>query len=347
MHLVRDIDIQHGLLGGVVLGVSASAFMLLTGKITGLSGIAEGVVSIKGENWNYSYIAGLGTAGALLAIFKPETFGPESGLPSGKLLVAGLLTGFGTRLAGGCTSGHGLCGLPRRSPRSLASVLTFMTTGALTAHFSRSSSAGGLFTASADEIWGPIIPAVVAAVGGLYATMNLPGVYKKIVGFFSSAPSKSSATEISSTSLHAAAFGSSLLFGLGLGISGMCNPARVLRFLDFAGAEGWDPTLASVLGGGVVVTFLTFHYFKRSNTPIALDAKKSSIGAGLSMGTAPSNMVIDWKLLLGSALFGVGWGLTGMCPGPAIVVAGGGGAAAWKFVPSMLAGMVAKEILLG
>lgn len=346
MHLVQNIDFKNGLLGGVMLGLSASAFMFLTGKITGLSGIAEGVVSIKGESWNYSYIAGLGTAGAIISFVKPEAFGSESSLSSATLLAAGLITGFGTRLAGGCTSGHGLCGLPRLSPRSLVAVLTFMGTGAITAHWSRLPENAAVLTTPTDESLGPLIPTVVGAVGALYVAMNLPSIYKKVFGA-PSAPPKKGAPEIEPFQMHVASFGSSLLFGLGLGISGMCNPNRVLRFLDFLGAEGWDPTLASVLGGGVMVTLLSFNYFKKSKAPIALCGKNVPLCDNLNIGTVPPNMVVDWKLLLGSALFGIGWGLAGMCPGPAMVVAAGGGAAALKFVPSMVAGMIAKEILLG
>ena len=348
MHLVDNIDIQNGLLGGVILGVSSSMFMLLTGKVTGLSGIAEGVVSIKGENWNVSYIAGLCSAGAVLAIYKPEAFGSASSLSTATLLAAGLITGFGTRLSGGCTSGHGLCGLSRRSPRSLAAVLTFMTTGAITAYFTRLPQYAELLSAHAEEPSIPLVPAVAAAVGGLYILKNFSGVCNKLSCLFSTSGDKTCSVEISESAMHLTSFASSFLFGIGLGVSGMCNPARVLRFLDFSGSEGWDPTLASVLGGGVAVTFLAFHYFKKTNPPVLLCKDKTKkVGSALNMGLVAPNLKMDWRLLLGSAMFGVGWGLAGMCPGPAMVVAAGGSTAALKFVASMATGMVAKEILLG
>lgn len=113
MKLVENIDIENGLVGGIILGTATSVFMYLTGKVTGLSGIAEGIVSVKGEDWNFTYVAGLCSAGALLALYRPDSFGDASLLSSTALLAAGAITGFGTRLGGGCTSGHGLCGLPK------------------------------------------------------------------------------------------------------------------------------------------------------------------------------------------------------------------------------------------
>ena len=95
----------------------------------------------------------------------------------------------------------------------------------------------------------------------------------------------------------------------------------------------------------MLVNFLAFHYFKNSKSPVALN-KAKKLEDSLNMGCVPCNMKMDWRLFLGSALFGMGWGMAGMCPGPAIVAAGGGVAAAKTFVPALLAGMVAKELLL-
>ena len=346
MHLANNIDLQNGLLGGILLGISSSAFMFLTGKVTGMSGICEGTVSVKGESWNFSYIAGLCSAGALLSIYRPESFGDESALSTGTLLVAGLITGFGTRLGGGCTSGHGLCGLSRRSPRSLAAVLTFMTAGAVTAYVSRLPEVAAILKAPTAETIVPIVPGVAAAIGGLYVMLNFSSLTKKIGAILSPPPKTADSHDIADSHMHLASFLSSLLFGLGLGVSGMCNPDRVTGFLDFSGPNGWDPSLAAVMGGGVVVNFLAFHWFKARNTPVALH-KSKTLDSVLNMGTVKCNMLIDWKLLVGSALFGMGWGLAGMCPGPAIVVSGAGAAAALKFVPSMVAGMIAKELLMG
>lgn len=116
------------LLGGALIGIAASALLLLTGKTAGVSGIVEGVLlREKGEAaWKAAFLVGLLAGGALLAWLRPSSF---TRLPHPSIAIAvvgGLLVGIGTRLGGGCTSGHGVCGLGRRSKRSLLAVVVFM-----------------------------------------------------------------------------------------------------------------------------------------------------------------------------------------------------------------------------
>ena len=120
---------------------------------------------------------------------------------------------------------------------------------------------------------------------------------------------------------------SGLVFGLGLIVSGMANPAKVLGFLDLAGA--WDPSLALVMAGAILVGFFAFSIAKKRKT--------SFIGAEMKLPTASA---IDSRLLTGSALFGAGWGIAGFCPGPGLVALGMGEAKALVFVAAMLVGMV-------
>ena len=117
-----------------------------------------------------------------------------------------------------------------------------------------------------------------------------------------------------------------LLFALGLGISGMTHPSKVLAFLDVAGA--WDPSLALVMGGGVLVNLVFFRLALRQGAPL-FDTSFS----------LPAKAGIDAPLLTGAALFGVGWGLGGFCPGPALVSAVTGAAPVVAFVVAMLAAM--------
>ena len=119
---------------------------------------------------------------------------------------------------------------------------------------------------------------------------------------------------------------SGLVFGLGLIVSGMANPAKVLGFLDLAGA--WDPSLALVMGGAILVGFFAFLIAKKRT--------RSFIGAEMKLPTTSS---IDSRLLTGSALFGAGWGVAGFCPGPGLVALGMGEPKALVFVGAMLAGM--------
>jgi uncharacterized membrane protein YedE/YeeE len=123
-----------------------------------------------------------------------------------------------------------------------------------------------------------------------------------------------------------ASFVAGLVFGIGLLLAGMANPAKVLGFLDLAGA--WDPSLALVMAGAVAVGSLAFALAKRR--PVAL------LGDPMQLPTARR---IDRRLVLGSLVFGVGWGLAGFCPGPALVALGEGAGQAAVFVLAMLAGM--------
>ncbi len=117
-----------------------------------------------------------------------------------------------------------------------------------------------------------------------------------------------------------------LVFGLGLILSGMADPAKVLGFLDLAGR--WDPSLAFVMAGAIAVGFVAF--------TAARGRARSLLGEPMRMPTATQ---IDRRLVGGSVLFGIGWGIAGFCPGPALVALGMGEAKALVFVAAMLAGM--------
>jgi uncharacterized protein len=116
------------------------------------------------------------------------------------------------------------------------------------------------------------------------------------------------------------------IFGAGLALSDMINPARVLAFLDLAG--DWDPALAFVMGGAIIPMVIAYALSKRMRTPLF---DKSFF--------IPENRVMDSRLIFGAALFGVGWGLVGFCPGPAISGLILGAWQPWLFVMAMLAGM--------
>lgn len=132
----------------------------------------------------------------------------------------------------------------------------------------------------------------------------------------------------------AAAFLAGLVFGLGLILSGMANPAKVLAFLDLAGA--WDPSLAFVMVGAISVGIFAF--------AIARSRTVSYLGLDMNLPTARR---IDRRLLGGSILFGIGWGVAGFCPGPGLVAMGMGEVKAFVFVAAMLAGMGMFELLEG
>ena len=122
-----------------------------------------------------------------------------------------------------------------------------------------------------------------------------------------------------------------LLFGLGLLLSGMTDPGKVLGFLDLFGQ--WDPSLAFVMGGAILVGFFAFAVAKKRTS--------SFLGGALSL---PKSNVIDKRLVIGSLLFGAGWGMAGFCPGPAITSLGTGNPKAVIFVIAMVAGMALYEL---
>ncbi len=122
-------------LGGVLIGLSAALMLLLHGRIAGISGIVGGLLEPRpGEiGWRLTFVLGLLTGGALLGLAFPGGFAVDVVRSPGILVLAGVVVGFGTRLGSGCTSGHGVCGISRFSPRSVLATVTFMGTGALTA----------------------------------------------------------------------------------------------------------------------------------------------------------------------------------------------------------------------
>jgi uncharacterized protein len=123
-----------------------------------------------------------------------------------------------------------------------------------------------------------------------------------------------------------------LLFGAGLVISGMANPANVLGFLTLG--PGWNPSLAFVMGGALTITLPGFFWLRRRGKPFVAE-----------QFVKPPMFPVDRVLLLGAALFGVGWGLAGFCPGPAIVSAGLLQGAALLFVPAFLLGGIIADLI--
>lgn len=118
---------------------------------------------------------------------------------------------------------------------------------------------------------------------------------------------------------------SGLIFGLGLALSGMTHAQKVLDFLDLAG--NWDPSLLFVLGGAVGVTVVAFHFVLKRGKPV--------LAADFDL---PHRKHLDAPLLVGAALFGIGWGISGYCPGPAVALLAAPNQEAWIFIPAMLVG---------
>jgi len=133
------------LVGGLLIGVSAASLLWLNGRIAGISGIVQGSLAARSGDigWRLVFIAGLAIGGALGAILAPGSAIGQAIASPPMLALAGVLVGIGTAYAGGCTSGHGVCGLARLSLRSLLATITFMLAGMLTVFVVRHVIAGG------------------------------------------------------------------------------------------------------------------------------------------------------------------------------------------------------------
>lgn len=307
---------HHALGGGVLLGIAVIGKLALSGRVLGVSGAFKGLVCGAREPWRLSFIGGLLGAGALAnAIGAVDPALPLQMVEAPRALAAGLLVGFGTAMGRGCTSGHGIVGNSRLSVRSMAYTVVFMVTGALTATIFDTNGALGVdsthhvlgFGTSYAEpadlgLWTRIGAASVCAFAAAraYIKHNI-----RLGKDGHPSPSKKHAIDVV---VDGAA---GLVFGLGLAVSGMMSPAKVSAFLSVAAAS-FDPSLIFVMGGAMGVTMLGM--------------KLIGANTGLHKPTCSynsfdftSNKSVDKPLVLGGALFGAGWGLGGVCPGPAIV----------------------------
>ena len=296
-------DAYMAAIGGLLIAISSSLHYYLYGRITGMSGMLFNVVGFKfGPLFplRTCFVIGLITIVDLLHLFVGDTLNGqkvlgydnlEVNLPA--LIFGGLFIGLGVRFGGGCTSGHGVCGLPRKSKRSLIAVAMFMTTAIMTAtiiYYAPTSPFVYSKNSTAEEYYSYIPRAIlslyqlgfiVLIIYNLFATMSLIDKFSPILYFL---------------------FG--IIFGLGLLISGMCSRAKILNFLTLS--SNWDPSLLIVMAVAVGFNFVTFQLVIKKGKPV--------FGEELDMPLV--NM--DAAIFIGPAIFGIGWGITGLCPGPAL-----------------------------
>eukprot|EP00884_Botryococcus_braunii_P004246 jgi/Botrbrau1/13822/Bobra.0056s0064.1 len=294
----------QGLLGGVAIGTVAAATVLINGRVMGLSGVLRGAFRREFHRGKGAFLGGLVGGASILRVVAPRAFDvlpPTFTVFRG--LLAGLFVGIGTSMGNGCTSGHGICGLSRLSIRSLAFTMTFMVSGALAAVLSQTGKALGiaLKPTSLELPNAALMKAGLGLVVGAAGSLSLLGW----------AASRASPNLKKGMGVAADAL-SGLFFALGVGFAGMTRPTKVAAFLEVT-SPFWDPTLAFVMGGALMVALPAFQYVLRSCT-----AKGESPVCAADF-QVPTSSTIDARLLTGGVLFGVGWGLGGICPGPAIV----------------------------
>ena len=131
---MTDFEVLIPLTGGILIGIAASMMLLFSGRIAGISGIFGGMLFQQGKEraWRLSFVVGLIAGGILLYTINAEVFENSSGRGILAVNIAGLLVGIGTRIGGGCTSGHGVCGIGRLSVRSIVATVTFVFAGMIT-----------------------------------------------------------------------------------------------------------------------------------------------------------------------------------------------------------------------
>lgn len=350
VHAVTFTPVES-FIGGALLGVAVSANLILFGRVTGFSGITSEMIrpssntfnSTPEKTWRVLFITGMVAAGFCAMNVDPN-FPTPLGLSMQTFALAGLTVGVGTRLGNGCTSGHGICGLARFSMRSLVGTCCFMLTGVITAIAGRSWSLDGYV--GNDDVdnseWrvAPIAwPTKLAFPLGSCAIVVAMLTVTTLGAMRARDNGQSGALQYWFAAVYVAIGAGS---ALGLAVSGMLNQTKVLGFLDVAGGRpgGWDPSLAFVMGGGLAVSLATHAWARQPGAAPLLRNQVPFYFCSMNKPGTPSATWKDPKLIVGSLIFGVGWGTGGICPGPALTglvfpfASAGGGAGALGCAPS-------------
>lgn len=318
----------QGLIGGSLIGVAAASLLLLNGDILGLSGITTSTIlypkrhySDASMQWKSVFLASLLVTSQLFlaesARNSPLMQLPLRVSPLGQI-IGGFLVGFGTKLGSGCTSGHGICGLARLSKRSFVAVATFMSTAFITTFLTTGplSSQTELLRSAHAPVFQPILGYVVTAFSVLAA------IFHAVLPPASNIPVKRR------TNHHRknwAAVSAGAVFATGLWCSGMVFPSKIFGFLHLSGLldGSFDPTLILVMGGGVMVSFISYQFVQgysilkhdcTLSCPLMMSENHCKPTGSFGI---PTRTTIDSSLVLGSALFGIGWSISALCPGPA------------------------------
>ena len=361
-----------GLIGGSLIGLSAATLLLFNGDILGASGLMSSFVvapvktlSDPSQQWKLSFLAAFAlTARLWVSLVDPDALKDhrlgydDSSVPIVSpfgFLVGGFLVGFGTRLGNGCTTGHGICGLARLSRRSAVAVLTFMTTGIISASACSVTCPFHPYLRDSFASVGKYLPnkttiTIGTVIASIAAGAALPGVLRK-------SPSNATKAEqdeyTNNRSKIVPSIFSAVFFAIGLVTSKMTVSSKIYGFLNvkgiLMGTGTWDPTLAFVMVGGLFVSFLSYQLVKGFNVfkvripffliyldmPNHFDPTTPSLSLQHNKAlecpitqkkdgghfSVPTNNVIDNNLFVGEAIFGLGWGIAGLCPGPAMFLA--------------------------
>jgi len=288
----------------------------------------------KLEVWRVVFFSSLLMSSIVMALVFPEVFtqSTTTELRVLPLVVSGLFVGFGTSLGNGCTSGHGVCGLGRFSKRSLFATCDFFLVSIIISIVTRQLLSESLYTTSAELEW--LTKSYDELMISIYALTALLATY---VGYSYAQDSTNSLQPLTAAITTVL---TSILMSVGLGISQMTSPVKIRLFLDFLSAsdsqEGWDPSLGFVFLGAVMTTVIGFRFV----LPPALG--KPLIECNFDL---PKSNEITTELGVGMFLFGFGWGLGGLCPGPALVGLASGRPIYFIFVIAMVIGQFLHQVI--
>jgi len=285
-------------IGGLFVGVASGVSMMYAARVASNSGALRTVLNGDGrsDNWRLGYVAGLVLAGGGVARLLPNLIeaAPSVGSVSaiGSLLLGGMAVGAGTTWANGCTSGHGLCGLSRVSLRSLVAVPTFMATAVAFRTLGTGLAGIGM------------LPLVATSSEVKLAAAQLAAAFAVALALLHKLAPVVETGELRCgwrATLYGLWCGG--CFGVGLCVGGMARPSAVLGALS---PTNFDATLWVLFATGLVTTFALYRLAELRGV------------AAASVASAPHG-VVSRELVVGSVLFGVGWALTGLCPGPIAV----------------------------
>lgn len=284
----------QALLGGIGIALSVHSLLVLNGSVFGVSGFVHR--SLQGDKAAIASVVGLVLGGIAVGIIgdvdTPEPHTASSLLP---MAFSGLLVGIGTRLANGCTSGHMICGLSRFSLRSFVATATFFASAVATNYLAHGNDALGI-SGSLDwtlgDNQGRQFLGAVLSLGTLWFAYTCSALKNDIP---------------QSILRHLASLLTSLVFALSLRLGNMVDPHKVLAFLALPLSSAFDPTLTFVAGSALPLAALLYRYAR---------VEQPKLGGKCNI---PTSTKIDWRLILGSVIFGIGWGIAGVCPGPALV----------------------------
>ncbi|KAJ8114367.1 hypothetical protein OPT61_g3742 [Boeremia exigua] len=305
-------------IGAVLLHQATSNLLYQNGNILGLSGLLRRVMNAPTVEV-VALFTGMAVSFPVLGSLTPELMTRYPSMPitaQTVLFTTGVaaLSGWGTKTSNGCTSGHMLCGLARRSGRSAVATATFFTVAVITHHLVHPS----LYTDACPgnmPCYTPVFPSASTTISLTLLAGSAILAARIIPHFIAEAAATPVANaKMSSKFQHVARtatqFFSGLLFALGLHISGMAHPAKVASFLSFPVMHAWDPSLALVVVFGVLPNLITIRRKGFAEPP--------AFAPGFELPTKTIKDV-DVKFVAGAAAFGVAWGLSGTCPGPAVL----------------------------